>query len=541
MSMKKLFIICGMFAFTCAARAQVLNPQVQVTNIYQSTGSDVLKQDLPLSLPDSVMQINYNFDYSVFETPYKGAYEFSPYVIEVVPDKTPWSGGNLFVRAGAGYGLHPELKAAYSPDPKGKFSFSIGQDFSGYYGNYWQVAPNMGIFNKKYPGYDLSEKISAYGRWSNEKSNLSWRAGYRGLYNEDNLYSSAWHSIEAVACLAGNEGGNELNVHARYSRDNISHEIDNPFVDEFEAGIDGTIRFGVPGHNGRINADYALDLWGMPYVFSDKTALTVSVSPHYELSLPFARFLLGFKLEYFGKPVISPDVRISARLAEKWPEIYAGVSGGNAINTYSSLKEYDHFFNPAYTTDFGSVRRERYKFFAGIGGHISSRLSFKAEAGYLNIENNPFETVKSKRDVLLPGIVFADCRMAYAGIDASWKSERFFADAHVKFIKAGVSDAPEAVGYPLASADMVAEYNLRNRFHIGATVRYESSRQLMVDGTDPAAIPQFFDLGAYLEYRMNGKWSFWLKGCNLLNNNIHISPLHVDQGINFTAGVCLSL
>ena len=77
--MKRFFsTISAALLVTVSALAQNLNPVVEVTNTYEGRLSDIHKPDQLLNIPDSVTRFKLDFDYSVFEKPYKGAYEFSP-------------------------------------------------------------------------------------------------------------------------------------------------------------------------------------------------------------------------------------------------------------------------------------------------------------------------------------------------------------------------------------------------------------------------------------------------------------------------------
>ena len=53
-------------------------------------------------------------------------------------------------------------------------------------------------------------------------------------------------------------------------------------------------------------------------------------------------------------------------------------------------------------------------------------------------------------------------------------------------------------------------------------------------------LPYYVDLGAYAEYVVNGKFSVWLRGGNLLDMEIQRNPLFAEEGINLTAGISLS-
>ena len=81
--MKKTFItaIAAAFAvlFPVASGAQTIAPTVEVTRKYDVSIGDMVKPFAPVAFNDSLLQIERNFDYSVFSRPYRSLYDFTPY------------------------------------------------------------------------------------------------------------------------------------------------------------------------------------------------------------------------------------------------------------------------------------------------------------------------------------------------------------------------------------------------------------------------------------------------------------------------------
>ena len=77
------FIIALIAPFAVhTAYAQNLDPTVEVNRDYEGKLLIVHKPILDMAVPDSVYKFDLDFDYSVTDTPYKGAYEFVPYSLE---------------------------------------------------------------------------------------------------------------------------------------------------------------------------------------------------------------------------------------------------------------------------------------------------------------------------------------------------------------------------------------------------------------------------------------------------------------------------
>ena len=118
---------------------QNFNPTVEVTNVYQGDASDIHKPQLEMAVPDSLLRFDLDFDYEVFDKAYRGAYNFSPYMLDMRPEKDAWRGRTLFLRAGAGYSLHPDAAFVFSPSLPGRFQMSVYGDHRSYFGNFADI------------------------------------------------------------------------------------------------------------------------------------------------------------------------------------------------------------------------------------------------------------------------------------------------------------------------------------------------------------------------------------------------------------------
>ena len=138
MVMRRNIILTFVASLVCATSfAQSnLNPTVEVTNTYQGDPSAVHKPQIGMAIPDSLLRFDMDFGYEVFEKPYQGAYNFKPYMLAMKPEKNAFRGRKLYLRAGAGYSLHPQLDFVYSPEPKGPFQMSVYAGHRSYFGKY---------------------------------------------------------------------------------------------------------------------------------------------------------------------------------------------------------------------------------------------------------------------------------------------------------------------------------------------------------------------------------------------------------------------
>ena len=68
----KISLAAGLTVMSFAAGAQNLDPTVVVNRAYEGKLMEVHKPMLEMAVPDSLRQFDLDFDYSVFENPYKG-------------------------------------------------------------------------------------------------------------------------------------------------------------------------------------------------------------------------------------------------------------------------------------------------------------------------------------------------------------------------------------------------------------------------------------------------------------------------------------
>ena len=153
-----------------SAAAQDLNPTVEVSREYRGTLMDLDKPSVDMALPDSVLRFNLQFDYSVFDSPFKGAYEFRPFLMDM--DIAPGYSGErkFYLRAGAGYSLHPELDLVWSPVRNDMFRLSLYARHRSYVGNYRALGLDMSSdeaairpTGARFSGHDLLTEAGVAG------------------------------------------------------------------------------------------------------------------------------------------------------------------------------------------------------------------------------------------------------------------------------------------------------------------------------------------------------------------------------------------
>ncbi len=189
MNMKRIYLVSAVMLMSAAVSfGQNFNPTVEVTNTYQGSPSEAHKPLLAMNVPDSLLRFDLDFDYEVFNKPYQGAYSFKPYSAYMRPGKDAWRGRKLYLKAGAGYTLQPQLEFVYSPELKGPFQMSVYASHKSYFGSYhgFRTEPEDGLYRlrksgESYSGHDALTTAGFDGLCNWDRAILSFGLGYYGV------------------------------------------------------------------------------------------------------------------------------------------------------------------------------------------------------------------------------------------------------------------------------------------------------------------------------------------------------------------------
>ena len=185
MMMKKLHILSLAAGLLClGASAQNFNPTVEVTNTFEGSYKGIEKPAQVMAVPDSVMRFDLTFDYSVSDNPYRGAYDFEPYMVNMKPQGSPLEKRRFFFRAGAGWTLHPELELVYAPQTARGLDVNFYVRHNSYFGPYrnYNVGDGALAFSDgAWDGYRSSSRAGVDGRYSWARGVLDFNVYYRNL------------------------------------------------------------------------------------------------------------------------------------------------------------------------------------------------------------------------------------------------------------------------------------------------------------------------------------------------------------------------
>ena len=583
-----IFYTAAAVAFICsgiAASAQDLNPTVEVSRRYEGSLMEVHKPVMGMALPDSVDKFNFDFDYSVFENPFRSSYEFSPAMLNINLAPDAGGGRKLYFKAGAGYSLHPALDLVWTPVAKGGFSMSVYASHRSYFGRYRSLSPSvsgdgmLGITGDggSFSGHDALSSAGISGSYDWKRGGLYFDAGYYGTALKDTLLSRNYDGVDIKFGVFSKDNTGDrfiykADVAYRYAEDKVrlSGDAGKVWLGEHDFSFDAAFGNAFKECHS-LFVEMGFDMASYPGHFGS-FAGTASLTPKYAYVKnrwrigAGVRFALLFRDNAPGTPVpmnthggqvVYPDVDISFEAIRRHMDIYLEVGGGPDINRYSSLLGSNRHIVPVYNPSgmpLVDSSEERLSATVGLRGNIASRFRYDLKAGYANLANSPLEMVYAENSgtgeaLYRAGLGYSSYQKFFAGLDWAWVSQDVEADGYFAYTATDVKSRSDYLFAPAAFSGYARIlYNWNGRIRAGVDCGFSSRRTGGIHASDPAlqqsgrlVVPGYADLGAYLEFAMTRKFSLWCRGGNLLNSTIQRVPLYAESGIYFTAGICLNL
>ena len=560
---RHLIAFLALGAVCSAAAAQNLNPEIVVTNEYETRMPEVPKADLPMAMPDSLREFKLDFDYSVFDNPYEGTREFNPYIVRLRPEKSEQYFTRFWLKAGAGWSMHPELAAAWTGRTKRGSTISLLQDFGGYWGRYREVGANLRtVAGSRWDGYDFAERLGASARFSLGKADAYASLRYKGIFTGEPSGTASWNGVGADFRLAS--PSTALKYDAGLHIDAGADRSPAGLLNETLFGMDGRLEPTIASLPFRVAADAALDLafYGgvldtraMRFLFGPKAIfrfgkLNLSAGLNLDVAAtagnPAGQFTRAGQLFY-------PDVRADIDFLDGAMTAYALVTGGATPWTYSSLKTRNHRFSPlqAPVAALMDYELERLNATAGLRGVIAKWFSYDASAGYGFYSGSPFFGVCSNTwdGSLSPVVGYDDMELFHADLAGHIRTAHLSCDGALLFRHARVTGTVPAVLPAPFAANVSARYSHDGRLGFSALVEASGRRRAVVADCsgvsyiafNEGTIPGYADISLGADWQVTRIWTLWGRVGNLLDADIQRTPLYVENGINFTAGICLKL
>lgn len=586
------FVIAAIAPFAVyTASAQNLDPTVEVNRDYEGKLLIVHKPILDMAVPDSVYKFDLDFDYSVTDTPYKGAYEFVPYSLDMDLAPKQRDRGKLYLKAGAGYQMHPVFDLLWSPAFKGNFSLDVYGRNRSYLGDYWTMTSpdyeteDIGIVDgdpskEAWYGMDLSSSAGVAGRYDWKNAMFVFGADYQNLLQSQNedVYGLRARSYNSAALNLGIATKDphsvgldyKVGLEYRYSDDFSNDQVNG------QAGLQShDLDFGLNvesvltgGHNLKIDARFGMTDESGAF---DVTAGALEFAPRYVIKASRWLFDVGLRLSTVFKTdgessmyqhreqVIYPDLRAEYMIAPEFLKAYASLGGGCEMNTYSSLVNENRRLNFYYGRGIWNildVTEEKLAAELGFEGRVAHSFAYTLKGGYKIYGNAPLQALYIPNQGIgyMPALGYAPYQMAYASMDFLFDTESLRVDGNLEFngVTSVVESFTTLAGFVFPApfkGNVEVMYDFKDRIYAGVDCEFSAARDGRAYRETKSGnardyrvtVPGYADLGVNLEYRFNNKMSFWARGGNLLGMKIQRELLYAEKGRYFTAGICLNL
>lgn len=565
--------LAALFAAANSSKAQDLDPTVVVNKAYESKLVQVHKPSFEMAVPDSVTRFDLDFDYLVFEQPYKGADGFTPYVLNMKPTTALPALRNLYINAGAGYTLHPTLDVVWSPLDSRVFKIDVYAHHRSYVGNYhsfhpvesadpvmkidrWREAGGDRAHRSGY--YDMKSVAGVDGRYEAASLSAGFDVSYYGLASKDLNKKRMYDALDVKLGVSskpkhGSYFKYDVAAAYRFAEDKLDYiYYADDYLGEHVFDVDATLGRVISGGHQvlvDVNADVA--------IYPQSVLWQTSITPHYVFRKGAWNVDAGVRVSTKGQ-IVYPDVKAYYAVIPDAMRLYAHICGGNRLNTYASLLERNHHVDPRFRmhekNGLMDFTVERVSAALGLEGRIGSIFSYNLHTGYANYASDVLDGViistspETGKRQYLPAVGYASYQKYYAAADWRLLSDDFRFDGKVEYTYAwGMNEG--GLFLPAAlTGDLSFEYNWSRRIYAGVDCNFSTGRHGTVwvkipggPGLEDALIPWYADLGVNFEYAVNRSVSVWARGGNLLNMTIQRNPLYAEKGISLTVGICLNL
>jgi len=549
--------------------AQTFNPKVEVVNDYQGKLVDVTKKDVRMDVPDSLLKFRYTVDYSVFESPYQGSYNFQPYRIDMKPDKSVSSRNSLYLNMGAGYVLSPELDLVFSPKFKkklSKFNFSVYDTFRGYMDEMDDMT--LSTPTGSYDGLILDNRAGISVRYPFAQYVLEVDCAHSYFRtdgpSDKHLYQGGQGLVRLLPVVRNAADyfyGGMFYVNA--GMDDFSYETVVPFGGEkHKLGVNDVGAEFTLGKNLDEKNQALCDVGARSVIYSgafDGSSTSIWIIPRYTLKWNSGYAEAGVKVAMLtgadneaaadaefsrfsrSSQYIFPHIKLRQFIIPDHISFRTDIYGGDELNCYSDLMRSNPFANPMYALYYLDSSTDCINANAGFDFEISRKLHLGLGAGYdirkhsltdamgYSVYYDEIADAFSKRYFAYYN--YCDYNILHADADFTWVSSRLELNGKFRYqMDDIVKNSCLAMSLPDFSGEISATFNWNHRIFVGLSAWGQSKRDglaltysnsvLLNNTYFASSVAGFVDLGAHASFKINPRWTIWVKGGNLLGQRV---------------------
>lgn len=593
--MKKYYLPLLLICTAVAASAQNIDPTVEVSRTYESSLKHTPKPVPTMAVPDSLFRFDLDFDYSVFDKPYQATGSLKQYQVNMNFANGPQERkSRLYLKAGLGYSLHPELDFVYTPKVRGNSDINIYASHRSYIGKYKyrekdlsysptviyddvSLTPGYETYmeDKSWTGYDSYTKAGVNGRIPCSGCNFVFDANLENISTKDGRYEStvksSYSAFEARAGLHSKKGHSKAFYNVDLSLTAASDKVNYYSPNKVNlTAFTADASLGLPRKDYVLAADVHFSRTAYTGLFQSNAG-NFYVAPRYYLNRYGFKFNIGVKFSFifnsdyswFGLPLkphksqlVYPDVHVTRVLVPGKVELVLNATGGDRLSEYQNIKENSHFMTPPIVAPNAIMPNvaplsgntvEHYNISAGLRGNMAPYLRYDVLAGYRDVSDNVFYSFLSRN---ITKIVFRDMTERYLKATAVYDKKPLLIEGSLLYRNV----SPDSEGYDYSSGYMLirprrlvtsvrAIYFWKTRISGGitATLASKAKCEKAFEQYATGSLPAYIDLGLYGEYKFDAQTTFYARIGNIFNSRIYDNSLIPQSGQYFTTGIIFNL
>lgn len=539
--MSKKHILIGLLCVLCGSYVALgqenFKSTVTIEKDFEGKLMGVQKSELNKSYSDTLTKLNLNFDYSVFDRPYKDLYEFSPVEGVKLQKKGEAQYPVLFLKAALSYPLMPEGDLYIQPRLGRGNSLVIYGNHSSFWGNKDTIVGSP--VNRSNTKGGLS-----YGyNWSKGELRLDgfYKYDYR-FFNKNKSYNYGAQNTQMA-------GGNFMLRSLNPDKNSFYYDVNGGYTftscqkSSQEGLIEGDLNLGF-----KIKGNHRLNIGGKVTHSRYSTVLhnqdkgqgvsfenrgVFEVTPQYILTLPRINIRAGVSVggdysqdQSAGTFKIYPQVQFTFEAVRKALWLKVKVDGENRLYSVRDMLN----LNPWVDVDEIESCYIPLRGVVGLSGVVGDVFGYNVEGGY--VRHDQFLSFYGVND-LQRSYVSEDVNEWNASAGIMVKTQSL--DVNVKGQYRSFGDAIVYM-VPSLFVDGNIKYNYMGRIFAEVGGKYYSP----VEGKG-VSYNGFVDLSAKFTYAANSKVSIFAQGKNLLNNKIFLVQDYVEPGLNFGLGLFIKL